>query len=129
MGYSAYSDLGRSKLRALKKKSGQKSDSCIEFKRYMGSDMTYMNSYADHKWTPEELSAQVLKSLCSFVTDEDVKAAVITVPAKFTVNQKDATLEAAHLAGLEQVELLQEPIAASMAYGLKADEKMEYGWF
>ena len=123
VGYSAYSDLGRSKLRALKKKSSQKSDSCIEFKRYMGSDMTYMNSYADHKWTPEELSAQVLKSLCSFVSDEDVKAAVITVPAKFTVNQKDATLEAAHLAGLEQVELLQEPIAASMAYGLKADDK------
>lgn len=123
VGYSAYSDLGRSKLRALKKKSVHTSDSCIEFKRFMGSDMTYMSSYADRKWTPEELSAQVLKSLCSFVSDEDVKAAVITVPAKFTVNQKDATLEAAHLAGLEQVELLQEPIAASMAYGLKADEK------
>ena len=55
MGYSAYSDLGRSKLRALKKKSGQKSDSCIEFKRYMGSDMTYMNSYVDHKWTPRDM--------------------------------------------------------------------------
>lgn len=123
VGYSAYSDLGRSKLRALKKKSVNTSDSCIEFKRFMGSDMTYVNSYAEHKWTPEELSAQVLKSLCSFVTDEDVMSAVITVPAKFTVNQKDATLEAAHLAGLEQVELLQEPIAASMAYGLKADEK------
>lgn len=123
VGYSAYSDLGRSKLRALKKKLGFFSNSCIEFKRYMGSDKTYVSSYAEHKWTPEELSAQVLKSLCSFVTDEEVKAAVITVPAKFTVNQKDATLEAAHLAGLEQVELLQEPIAASMAYGLKADEK------
>lgn len=123
VGYSAYSDLGRSKLRALKKKSGRATDSCIEFKRYMGSDKTYMSSYAEHLWTPEELSAQVLKSLCSFVTDEEVKSAVITVPAKFTVNQKDATLEAAHLAGLEQVELLQEPIAASMAYGLKADEK------
>ena len=123
VGYSAYSDLGRSKLRALKKKSGRSTDSCIEFKRFMGSDKTYMSSYAEHLWTPEELSAQVLKSLCSFVTDEEVKSAVITVPAKFTVNQKDATLEAAHLAGLEQVELLQEPIAASMAYGLKADEK------
>lgn len=123
VGYSAYSDLGRSKLRALKKKSGRSTDSCIEFKRYMGSDKTYMSSFAEHLWTPEELSAQVLKSLCSFVTDEEVKSAVITVPAKFTVNQKDATLEAAHLAGLEQVELLQEPIAASMAYGLKADEK------
>lgn len=123
VGYSAYSDLGRSKLRALKKKSSSSSNSCIEFKRYMGSDRTYMSSYAEHKWTPEELSAQVLKSLCTFVTDEEVKSAVITVPAKFTVNQKDATLEAAHLAGLEQVELLQEPIAASMAYGLKSDEK------
>lgn len=123
VGYSAYSDLGRSKLRALKKKAGHTTDSCIEFKRYMGSDKTYVSSYAEHLWTPEELSAQVLKSLCSFVTDEEVKSAVITVPAKFTVNQKDATLEAAHLAGLEQVELLQEPIAASMAYGLKADEK------
>lgn len=123
VGYSAYSDLGRSKLRALKRKSGLTSDSCIEFKRYMGSDITYISPYAEHRWTPEELSAQVLRSLCSFVTDETVKAAVITVPAKFTVNQKDATLEAAHLAGLEQVELLQEPIAASMAYGLKADDK------
>lgn len=123
VGSPAYSDLGRSKLRALKKKSGNTSDSCIEFKRYMGSDKTYMSSYAEHRWTPEELSAQVLKSLCSFVIDEEVKSAVITVPAKFTVNQKDATLEAAHLAGLDQVELLQEPIAASMAYGLKADEK------
>lgn len=123
VGYSAYSDLGRSKLRALKKKSSSSSNSCIEFKRYMGSDRTYMSSYAEHKWTPEELSAQVLKSLCTFVTDEEVRSAVITVPAKFTVNQKDATLEAAHLAGLEQVELLQEPIAASMAYGLKSDEK------
>lgn len=123
VGYSAYSDLGRSKLRALKKKAGHTTDSCIEFKRYMGSDKTYVSSYAEHLWTPEELSAQVLKSLSSFVTDEEVKSAVITVPAKFTVNQKDATLEAAHLAGLEQVELLQEPIAASMAYGLKADEK------
>ncbi|MCM1110942.1 MAG: Hsp70 family protein [Clostridium sp.] len=123
VGFSAYSNLGRSKLRALKKRTGNMSDSCIEFKRFMGSDRTYVSPYAEHRWTPEELSAQVLKSLCSFVTDEEVRAAVITVPAKFTVNQKDATLEAAHLAGLEQVELLQEPIAASMAYGLKADEK------
>lgn len=123
VGHSAYSELGRSKLRALKHNSAGLSDSVIEFKRFMGSDKTYLTSQAEHRWTPEELSAQVLKALCSFVTDEDVKAAVITVPAKFTVNQKDATLEAARLAGLEQVELLQEPIAASMAYGLTADDK------
>lgn len=121
VGYSAYSDLGNSRLRALKRKSAAGSGSCIEFKRYMGSDKSY--SCYDHDWTPEELSAQVLKALCSFVTDDEVRAAVITVPAKFTVNQKDATLQAAHLAGIDQVELLQEPIAASMAYGLKAGDK------
>lgn len=121
VGYSAFSDLGNSRLRALKRKSIATTYSCIEFKRYMGSDKSY--SYADHNWSPEELSAEVLKTLCSFVTDDEVKSAVITVPAKFTVNQKDATLQAAHLAGIDQVELIQEPIAASMAYGLKAEDK------
>ena len=123
IGQSAYEDLGNDKLRALKKKSAMASTSCIEFKRYMGSDMTFSNIYAGHLWSPEELSAQVLKTLASFVSDDEVKSAVITVPAKFTVNQKDATLEAARLAGIEQVELLQEPIAASIAYGLKAEDK------
>lgn len=123
IGQSAYADLGKDKLRALKKKSALASNSCIEFKRYMGSDKTFSNINMNHQWTPEELSAQIIQTLCSFVTDDEVKAAVITVPAKFTVNQKDATLEAARLAGIEQVELLQEPIAASIAYGLKAEEK------
>lgn len=123
IGQTAYADLGIDRLRALRRNSAQDSNSCIEFKRYMGSDKTFSNANSGHPWSPEELSAGVLKTLCSFVTDDDVKAAVITVPAKFTVNQKDATLEAARLAGLEQVELLQEPIAASMAYGLKAEVK------
>ena len=123
IGQSAYADLGKDKLRALKKKSAMASNLCIEFKRYMGSDMRFSNANAEHHWSPEELSAQVVKTLCSFVSDDQVKAAVITVPAKFTVNQKDATLEAARLAGIEQVELLQEPIAASIAYGLKAEDK------
>ena len=123
VGFSAYSDLGRSRLRALKRNYNADSNSCVEFKRFMGSDTTFSTSLDDHCWSPEELSALVLKTLCSFVTDDEVKAAVITVPAKFTVNQKDATLQAARLAGIEQVELLQEPIAASMAYGLKAEEK------
>lgn len=122
VGYSAYSELGNSILRALKRNKAVASNSCIEFKRHMGTDRAFSDSYSGHAWTPEELSAKVISSLCSFVTDEEIKAAVITVPAKFTVNQKDATLEAAHLAGLDQVELLQEPIAASMAYGLKAGE-------
>lgn len=123
VGQSAYVALAKDKQRALKKGSALASNSCIEFKRYMGSDMTFTNVNIDHGWTPEELSARVVSALCSFVTDDKVEAAVITVPAKFTVNQKDATLEAARLSGIKQVELLQEPIAASMAYGLKAEEK------
>ena len=123
VGQSAYDDLGRDKLRALKKRSAMASNSCIEFKRFMGTDMKYSNANVDHQWSPEELSAEVLRSLCSYVTDDVVEAAVITVPAKFTVNQKSATLEAARLAGIRQVELLQEPIAASMAYGLTAQEQ------
>ena len=58
--------------------------------------------------------------------DENVHDAVITVPAKFTLLQKTATLEAAKLAGFEHCELLQEPIAASMAFGLSTEEKNGY---
>ncbi|MBK8341388.1 MAG: Hsp70 family protein [Flavobacteriales bacterium] len=77
----------------------------------------------DQTFSSEELSAEVLKKLKSFVQDENIHAAVITVPAKFTVNQKDATARAAKLAGFDQFELLQEPIAACMAYGLSNSEK------
>lgn len=69
------------------------------------------------------LSAEVLKALKSFVTDEKFSSVVITVPAKFTVNQKTATMEAAKMAGFKHCELLQEPIAASMAYGVSSEEK------
>lgn len=57
------------------------------------------------------------------MTDESFSSVVITVPAKFTVNQKTATIEAAKMAGFKRCELLQEPIAASMAYGLTSDSK------
>lgn len=122
-GETAYNDLGRDKLRALKKKTPSAASAFLEFKRYMGSEMTYANAYTEQNWTPEDLSAQVVKALCSFVNDDEITAAVITVPAKFTVNQKDATLQAGHKAGIRQIELLQEPIAASLAYGLRAEEK------
>ena len=80
----------------------------------------------EKEYSSEELSAEVLKALKSYITDENIKSVVVTVPAKFTVNQKDATLRAAKLAGFEHCELLQEPIAASMAYGLDAKSKDGY---
>ena len=122
-GETAYNDIGRDKLRALKKKSAMGTSAFLEFKRYMGSEKTYSNAFTEQSWTPEDLSAQVIKALCSFVNDDEITAAVITVPAKFTVNQKDATLQAGLRAGIRQIELLQEPIAASLAYGLRAEEK------
>jgi molecular chaperone DnaK len=95
----------------------------IEFKRTMGTDKKYFSSHMDKSYTSEELSAEVLKKLKSFITDEDLQSIVITVPAKFTINQKDATARAADLAGFKHCELLQEPIAASMAYGLGSKSK------
>ena len=77
-------------------------------------------------YSSEELSAEVLKNLKSFITDEDFHSVVITVPAKFTVNQKTATIQAAKLAGFDHCELLQEPIAASMAYGISTGQKDGY---
>ena len=96
----------------------------IEFKRDMGTDMKYSNSRMTKPfYYPEELSAEVLKELKQIINDEEIKAVVITVPAKFTVTQKTATKEAATLAGFEYCELLQEPIAAAMAYGLSSTHK------
>lgn len=95
----------------------------IEFKRTMGADKRYSPAALAQDFSSEELSAEVLKKLKSFVQDENVHAAVITVPAKFGSNQLDATARAAKLAGFDQYELLQEPIAACMAYGLGNVEK------
>ncbi|MBK8467559.1 MAG: Hsp70 family protein [Chloracidobacterium sp.] len=99
----------------------------IEFKRTMGADKKYQSSNAGRDYTSEELSAEVLKALKSFVTDDSPKSIVVTVPAKFTINQKDATSVAAKFAGFEHCELLQEPIAASMAYGV-ATESTDGTW-
>ncbi len=126
VGDSAYNKLKSEKLNAMKNFDGSVSNSFIEFKRTMGTDKKYSSSNLGKDLSSEELSAEVLKTLNSFITDENIKSVVVTVPAKFTVNQKDATLRAAKLAGFEQCELLQEPIAASMAYGLDAKNKNGY---
>ncbi len=99
----------------------------IEFKRTMGTDKMYMSTHMNRFFTSEELSAEVLKKLKSFVTDENLAAAAITVPAKFRQNQIDATQRASELAGLNYCELLQEPIAASLAYGVDA-RRMDGYW-
>ena len=122
-GDSAYNTMKQDKRRATKSWHKDASNTYVEFKRTMATDTQYPCANLNKSFSSEELSAEVLKTLKSFVTDETFCSVVITVPAKFTVNQKTATMGAAKIAGFKQCELLQEPIAASMAYGVSSDEK------
>lgn len=122
-GDSAYNTMKQDKRRATKSWHKGASNTYVEFKRTMATDTQYPCANLNKSFSSEELSAEVLKTLKSFVTDETFSSVVITVPAKFTVNQKTATMEAAKMAGFKHCELLQEPIAASMAYGVSSDEK------
>jgi molecular chaperone DnaK len=90
----------------------------IEFKRDMGVNIDY-DTLDGNKTNPEKLSAELLKKLASEITDEVFKSVVITVPAAFKLPQVSATKRAAELAGFEQVEILQEPVAAAFNYGIK----------
>lgn len=123
VGQTAYNTMLQDKRRATKSWHKGASNTYVEFKRTMATDTQYPCTNLNKSFSSEELSAEVLKTLKSFVTDEAFSSVVITVPAKFTVNQKTATMEAAKMAGFKHCELLQEPIAASMAYGVSSDEK------
>jgi molecular chaperone DnaK len=125
VGERAYNELNSDKLRSLKHGKGSINETFIEFKRTMGSDKRYTSSNMECDFSSEELSAEVLKKLKSLVQNESVRSVVITIPAMFNDNQKSATQKSAELAGFSQVELLQEPLAAAMAYGI--DRKIENG--
>lgn len=122
-GDSAYNALKRDKLSAMKDWNDSNSNAYIEFKRTMGTDKKYFSSHLEKELGSEELSAEILKTLKSFVKDENINAVVITIPAAFTSNQIDATRRAAELAGFNHIEVLQEPVAAAMAYGLDNNKK------
>jgi len=87
------------------------------FKRLMGTSNSA--TLAGTEWSPERLSSEILKTLRSAArrrTNEEIEDVVITVPAMFSQPQCAATNEAASLAGLNAIALLQEPIAAATAY-------------
>ena len=123
VGDAAMNDLRLDKARSTKSMHSDQSNVFVEFKRTMGLDTQYASSHMGRSFSSEELSAEVLKTLKSFVQEEKIDACVITIPAKFTPDQISATKRAAELAGIEHCELLQEPIAASIAYGLSVKEK------
>ena len=75
----------------------------------------------DKEFSPEEISAQVLRKLVNDASDylgQKVTQAVITVPAYFNDSQRQATMDAGKIAGIEVLRIINEPTAASLAYGL-----------
>lgn len=123
VGDMAFNVMKNDNARALKSLEAGKTNTFIEFKRTMGTTHTYECSNMGKDFTSEELSAEVLKKLKSFIQDENIYSIVITVPAKFLNSQNEATMKAAKLAGFKHVQLLQEPVAAATAYGLTAKNK------
>ncbi len=96
-----------------------------EFKRLMGTDEAISFAAAKVTRKPQELAAEVLKSLRVDIQEQLGFAptrAVITVPALFEIPQSAATSQAAELAGFEKVELLQEPVASALAAGWTRDK-------
>lgn len=94
-------------------------NSATLFKRFMGTS-TKINLEAAHlSLTPEECSAEILKVLYGYLPEEirndPETATVITVPAAFNQMKKDATMQAARMAGIGKVALMQEPVAAVMS--------------
>lgn len=126
VGLSAKNALEREAVSSHRNRKNSESNGYQEFKRTMGTDHQYVSSHMQRSYSSEELSAEVLKKLKGYVRDEEVVSAVITVPAMFRQSQLDATQRAAELAGFNYCELLQEPIAASIAYGIKANGATGY---
>jgi len=91
----------------------------MKAKRKIGTDFKY--SIYGKEYTPQQISSYILQKIkrdAESFLGEEIKKVVITVPAYFNDNQRTATKDAGKIAGLDVVRLVNEPTAASMAYGL-----------
>ncbi|MCF1454464.1 Hsp70 family protein [Agrobacterium vitis] len=95
------------------------------FKRSMGTRSPIRIN--DEEWTPEECSAEIIRTLVAQATTESggrqIEGVVITIPAAFNQMQSEATIRAANAAGLNKVSLVQEPVAAAIAAVAKSSVK------
>jgi len=117
----AFSDGERLVGKPAKNQSVQNPDGTVEsIKRHMGED-GYTVELDGEEYTPEQVSAMILQKIKRDAEDylgDDVEKAVITVPAYFSDRQRQATKDAGEIAGFEVERIINEPTAASMAYGL-----------
>ena len=98
----------------------------ISIKREMGT--TYKVNIDGKQYTPQDISAIILgkmKETAESYLGEKVSQAVITVPAYFNDSQRQATKDAGRIAGLEVLRIINEPTAASLAYGLDKEENQK----
>lgn len=101
----------------------------VPYKVVKGPNNVAKVKIQDKEYTPQEISAMILQKMKQTAEDylgQKVTSAVITVPAYFNDSQRQATKEAGEIAGLEVKRIINEPTAASLAYGLdkKKDEKI-----
>lgn len=124
-GDTAANELANQVLRATKTwdKRYTATDIFSNFKRTMGSLDTYHSRNLKKDFSSQQLAAEIIKALAANADVEKSSCIVISVPAKFDATQKTATMEAARLAGFQYVELIQEPIAAAIAYGVTTGQK------